>query len=134
MRIVWDTNCLVASLSRNSAARPLWDAFRMKRFELCYSTEMLNEYEEVIARYYSHTTAIYAIEILLSSPNVIHVTPFYKWNLIKADPDDNKFVDCALNAGAEFIVTNDKHFNELRRVEFPPVKVINLAAFKNLLL
>jgi predicted nucleic acid-binding protein len=73
------------------------------------------------------------MEILLGSPNVIHITPFYKWNLIEADPDDNKFVDCALNAGAEYIVTNDKHFDALRRVEFPPVRVVNMAGFKNLL-
>jgi predicted nucleic acid-binding protein len=59
--------------------------------------------------------------------------PFYKWDLIIADPDDNKFVDCALNAGADFIVTNDRHFNVLKEIDFPPVQVIDIDSFKKIL-
>jgi len=73
-------------------------------------------------------------ESLLVSHNVEKVNPYYKWNLITADPDDNKFVDCALNAGADYIVTNDKHFNILNEIEFPPIKVIDIETFKNMLL
>ena len=57
-----------------------------------------------------------------------------KWDLIFADPDDNKFVNCALNAGADCIVTNDKHFNILRKIDFPQIDVINIDAFKKTLL
>jgi predicted nucleic acid-binding protein len=67
--------------------------------------------------------------MLLKSPNVIQVIPYYKWNLISTDPDDNKFVDCALNAGADYIVTNDKHFKILRKIDFPQIKVVNIDAF-----
>jgi predicted nucleic acid-binding protein len=51
--------------------------------------------------------------------------------LIKTDPDDNKFVDCAISANAKFIVTNDKHFNILQKIEFPKVSVLNILTFKN---
>jgi len=57
-----------------------------------------------------------------------------KWKkcfIITADADDNKFVDCALNAGADYIVTNDKHFNILNKIEFPPIKVIDIDSFRN---
>ena len=73
------------------------------------------------------------IQLLLTSPNVEKVISFYKWNLISVDPDDNKFVDCALNASANFIVTNDKHFNILKDIDFPPVKVIDIEMFKSIL-
>jgi len=43
---------------------------------------------------------------------------------------DNKFADCALNAGVDYIVTNDKHFNILKRIEFQPLKVIDIETFK----
>ena len=62
------------------------------------------------------------------------ITPHFQWNLISADPDDNKFVDCALNAGADYIVTNDRHFNVLKTLDFPPIKVIDIETFKRLLM
>ena len=66
--------------------------------------------------------------------NVEKVIPYFKWNFIYADPDDNKFVDCALNAGADYIVTNDKHFNVLKSIPFPPIKVVDIEAFKDILM
>jgi len=40
------------------------------------------------------------IDFLLISPNVHLVEVFYHWNLIEPDPDDNKFIDCALSSNA----------------------------------
>jgi len=54
---------------------------------------------------YSSVVAEFAVGTLLKSQNAVQITPHYKWSLISTDPDDNKFVDCALNAGADFIVT-----------------------------
>ena len=56
----------------------------------------------------------------------------YRWNLITKDPDDNKFVDCAIFANADFIVSDDKHFGELSSVEFPKVLVVRLDDFARL--
>lgn len=53
----------------------------------------------------------------------------FRFNLITADPDDNKFVDCAVTAGATYIVSNDRHFRELERYDFPKVDVRTLAEF-----
>lgn len=50
-------------------------------------------------------------------------------NLVTADPDDNKFVDCAVAANARFIVTGDHHFNVLRHIAFPVVDVISIDDF-----
>ena len=55
------------------------------------------------------------------------------FHLITADPDDNKFVDCALNAGADFIVTNDRHFNVLKNIDFPKINVIDIDTFKSII-
>ena len=63
---------------------------------------------------------------------VIYV-PYYKWNLIVADPEDNKFTDCALNCGADYLVSNDKHFNILAKIDFPKIKVVRIDAFKDIL-
>lgn len=57
----------------------------------------------------------------------------FSFCLITVDADDNKFVDCAIVANAHFIVTEDKHFNVLKNIEFPHVDVIGIDDFKDIL-
>ena len=133
MKVVLDTNCLLVILPQNSRYRSLWDAFRQGKYTLCYSTETLQEYEELLIRFYSADFASFTVEMLLKSPNIVQTIPYYKWNLISADPDDNKFVDCALNAGADYIVTNDKHFKILRKIDFPKIKVVDIEYFMEII-
>jgi len=134
MKIVLDTNCLVVCLPVTSPYYCLWEAFRNMQITICYTTDIINEYSEILERFYNQLFANDIINELLLSPNVVKVNNYYKWNLIAADSDDNKFVDCALNAGADYIVTNDKHFNILKTIAFPKVNVINIDTFKNLLM
>ena len=128
-RIVLDTNCLVASLSRTSETYDVWKGLYEGRYVLCISNEILMEYQEIIAK---KTTAVIAenvIQYLINSNYVEFVTPYYHFQLITSDKDDNKFVDCAIAAGARYIVSNDKHFNVLKQISFPFVEVMSLAAF-----
>lgn len=60
--VVIDTNCLVQIISKRSPYRPIWDAFLEKRFTLCVSNEILEEYQEVIEK---NTTAEIAENIVL---------------------------------------------------------------------
>lgn len=60
---------------------------------------------------------------------MIKFDPHFKFNLIKTDPDDNKFVDCAIVAGAKCIVTEDKHFGVLDSITFPHVDVVGIDTF-----
>jgi len=50
-----------------------------------------------------------------------------------SDKDDNKFVDCAVAGNADYLVSNDKHFNCLKEVEFPKLNVVTIDAFVQLL-
>ena len=50
-------------------------------------------------------------------------------NLITVDPDDNKFVDCAISANAHYIVTNDHHYDVLKDIDFPKVNIVNIQQF-----
>ena len=133
MKIVLDTNCLVVCMPRTSPFNCIWEAFRETKITLCYTTDIVYEYSEILSRFYAQQFVNDVINELLLSPNVIKANNYYKWNLITADPDDNKFVDCALNAGADYIVTNDRHFNVLKSFDFPPIKVIDIETFKGIL-
>ena len=87
-------------------------------------------YEEIIERKYNSEVAKDVIRTLLTLPNVQKTIVYYKWNIIEADSDDNKFVDCAVTVNATGIVTQDKHFNVLRDIDFPDVNLISIADFK----
>jgi len=130
MKIVLDTNCLLPSIFSNSPYNWLWEAFCNDQFTLSCTTEIIEEYEELLSNFYSPEISESVINTITNAVNVEQVIPYYKWNLILADADDNKFVDCALNAGANFIVTNDKHFNILKEIDFPKIEVIDIATFK----
>ena len=134
MKIVLDTNCLVACLPVTSPYYCLWEAFREERITLCYTTDIINKYNEVLLRFYAQQFANEVVNELLLAFNVRKINNYFKWNLITSDPDDNKFVDCALNAGANFIVTNDKHFNKLKEIDFPKINVVDIDTFKKIML
>lgn len=128
-RIVLDTNSLVQCISPKSRYRKIWDSFLEGRSLLCVSNDILNEYEEVLARLMDAEIAKLLIDTILNSPYTQFFTPYYNFNLIKSDPDDNKFVDCAVVANAQFIVTEDHHFNVLKQCAFPKIELIGLDDF-----
>jgi predicted nucleic acid-binding protein len=74
------------------------------------------------------------VRMLSESPYVEFIDPYYHLELIQADPDDNKFVDCAFAANATYIVSNDKHFEALKVIDFPQIQVIKLIEFLQTLL
>lgn len=128
--IVLDTNCLLASLSKHSIHRPVWDAFLSGKYILCISTEIIEEYAEIIAQKTTPQIADNVIKLILNRSNVKQFSPYFHFHLIKADPDDNKFVDCAIIAGARYIVTNDAHFRVLAAIPFPTIEVVGLDEFQ----
>lgn len=132
-RIVLDTNCLISSLSKKGQYYPVWKGLQTGQYILCVSTEILEEYAEVIAQKMSAQVASSVIHLLLESSNVELINPYFSLHLIDADQDDNKFVDCAFAANATFIVSNDKHFDVLKVISFPQLIVLELKEFLGLL-
>ena len=132
-RIVLDTNCLIASLSRHSEYYPVWKGLQTGKYVLCLSNDILTEYEEIIAMKTSAEVAKNVVGLLLKSKNVEFVSPYFNWRLIEADHDDDKFVDCAFAANATYIVSNDKHLEVLKKVPFPKIPVLKLIQFLQLL-
>lgn len=133
MNIVLDTNSLIMSISPNSSYRNVWDAFLRGDYTLCITNEIMEEYAEVLSRNISPRVSEAIVYAILVRPNVLRFDPHFSFGLITVDADDNKFVDCAIVANAHFIVTEDKHFNALKNIEFPHVDVIGIDEFKDIL-
>lgn len=134
MRIVIDTNCLLASIPPKSSYYWLYQAFKEEQFEWLISNEILTEYIEKLNDVYSENTAIVVYSILSVAPNVDFTEPFFKWQLVELDPDDNKFVDLTIAGNADYLVTNDKHFNPLKSLDFPKLNIVSMDEFKKIIL
>ena len=133
LKVVIDTNVLVASIAKKSPFRIIFDALLTSRFKLLISNEIFYEYLEIISRKTNSVIAINFNNLIHSLQNVHFIEIYYKWNLIRKDEDDNKFVDCAISGNADYIVTEDKHFEVLKEVTFPPLKIIGIKEFISIL-
>lgn len=130
MRIVVDTNVLLNAIFPNASNHWIYKGIIEGEFELCVTTEILAEYNEVFTRYFGNEITESFLYALLYSPFVIRTEIFYKWQLIKFDQDDDKFVDCAVASNANFIITNDNHFKVLAEIPFPKVAFLNPTELK----
>lgn len=130
MKLVIDTNVIIAALSSKSKYHWLIQWLIEGRYELCITEEIYLEYEEKLTEKYSIGIARSFLKALKELANVVSVNISYNWQLIQADPDDNKFADCCIAANALFLITNDKHFRILETVKFPKINVINLEDFE----
>jgi putative PIN family toxin of toxin-antitoxin system len=129
MKIVLDTNVLIAVIGKSSIYRPLFDAIRKGEPTLLISHEVALEYEEILSQKLSSQLAFTLINYFVESPIIKKVEIFFFWNLVSADAEDNKFVDLALNGEADFLITNDSHFTDLKKIQFPKVRIISLNDF-----
>ena len=128
-RVVLDTNCLLASLSSKSENFRVWKDFQEGKYTLCVSNEILEEYQEIIAKKATPSIAQNVVRAIVESEHVDFIDPHFHVYAIFADPDDNKFVDCAFAANAAFIVSEDSHFDALKTLAFPKILILKLKAF-----
>ena len=128
-RIVLDTNCLLMCVAPRSPYHKVWQDFLEGKVEWCVTTEILSEYAEILEKKTSAWFAETVVNTIVNNESTIRVSPTYFFTVIQADPDDNKFVDCAVCGNAEFIVSNDAHFKILKEIVFPKVKVLRIEEF-----
>lgn len=128
--VVLDTNALIQALPTRSRYHKIWDDFLAGSFCLCVSNEILAEYEEILALHASPEVAHNVVEAIARHPNTIYRESYYHFHLLSdIDKDDDKFVDCAITAGADYIVTEDSHFNRLKQIPFPRLNILTLDEF-----
>ncbi len=129
MNVVLDTSTLIACFAKRSPYRPIFDALLSGKYLLSVSTDILMEYAEKIEQKTTPSISQNVLELLSNLGNVQTQNVYFFWNLIPQDPDDNKFTDCYVAAGADYLVSNDRHFNALLPDHFPPVQVISIEDF-----
>jgi len=131
--VVLDTNALVrVALAKSPLARALRFALEEGVFILLTSDEILLELDRVlhyprIAVHHALTEdIIQEFESVVRSVAVV-VPGLYVVRRIEADPDDDKFLACALEGDADYIVSEDPHLRDLK--SYQGIAIISLAQF-----
>lgn len=128
-QIVLDTNCLLQTLPARSPYHKIWTDILCGKISLCVNTEILNEYEEILAQKMTKEIAQNVVEAIARLNTTVYQEVYIHFGLITKDLDDNKFVDCAIASNAEYIVTNDSHFNVLKEIDWPKVLIMTIKEF-----
>jgi len=133
MKVVIDTNCLLSCIGKRSQYRNVFDAFLEKRLVFCANTEILLEYEEAFNRFWGTEVTSNLLGLFEASDNFEEVVVHYNWQLAKKDDDDNKFIDTYIASGSDLLISNDSSITNLRNSGFPPLNIMTLQEFSNML-
>ena len=67
------------------------------------------------------------LELFKKKANILFTSPVGDLKVVEADPDDDKFIDCALHAKAGFVISGDKHLLDVGRYE--GIRIVTPAEF-----
>jgi uncharacterized protein len=116
MKIVLDTNVLVSGIFWTGVPSRILSHWINDRFELLLSDEIFNEYIRTLFRISKGKRDDLVNKwLILFAENSTFITVKKRFKL-SVDPDDNKFIDCAISGNADFIVSGDSHLLVLRSI------------------
>lgn len=119
MKVVIDTNVLVSSF-QNPKGNPkkIIDMWKNSFFILCITEAIIIEYVEVLIRLGIPIRKIKELtDFFKERENVEFVINTEKMEIIEDDPQDNKFIECAVTANAQYIISGDKHLRALKNIK-----------------
>lgn len=132
MRVVLDTNVLISATFWDGDSNRILEKVEQKEIEMVVSKEILEEfagvlgYKEIQEKVRDKNLEMKRTVEKVASISTI-VEPRHKFKAIKDDPDDDKFLDCAVEAKVEFIVSQNKHLLKLK--EFKGIKIVTPSVF-----
>ena len=130
MKVVIDTNVFISSFFKQSInPKKIIDLWKTSKLVVCLKKEILEEYLEVLMRLgLAGEPELYEfIKIFERKENILYFNMVQKINLEIDDPDDLKFIECAVVAKTSYIISGDKHLLNLRK--YSDIQIISPSEF-----
>ena len=108
MRIVIDTNVLISGVFFGGFPRKILSAVVAQKLTACATAEIVNEYEEIVQEMIDRKQGHINRAILSPLIKAMEIIEPVTHIEICRDPDDNKFLECAKDSHALYIVSGDK--------------------------
>lgn len=125
LRIVLDTNILVSAVIAKGKPRDLLRLAIQRRYLLVASSETIEEFVQVLQRpkfKMSRNEVVKAKNVLVKTGKTVNVTS--KRRVIQEDPDDDIFLNTALDGKADYIVSGDPHLLDLSK--YKGIKIVTV--------
>jgi putative PIN family toxin of toxin-antitoxin system len=122
MKAVIDTNVFVSSFFGGKPKQVI-DCWKQGRISLCLSAGILDEYVRVlqVLGLGSGTELEELLKLLASSQNIEFTRKTPRLKVVKKDPDDDKFIECAVALKADLIVSGDKSLLAVGKYQGIPI-------------
>ncbi len=124
MIVCIDTNVLLQGGKAGHPFSEIFSAWLQRKFLWAFSNDILVEYEEIITRQSGRRRWLQLLRVLdlaeAQGGLLIKVQPSFQFHIVTLDPDDNKFTDCAITIGADFLITENHHFDPLKSAGYKP--------------
>jgi putative PIN family toxin of toxin-antitoxin system len=128
IRVVVDTNIFISSFFGGNP-RKIIDLWKSSQIILCLSRPIIDEYVDVLRRMGLQNER--ELEELLSlfahGLNVLFTAKTPNLNVVEKDPDDDKFIECAVALNSRFIISGDKALLEIK--DYMDIKIQNPKQF-----
>jgi hypothetical protein len=131
--VVLDTNVLISALlSAEGPPAQIIDLWEAGAFDVAVSAPLLDELKRVLrykrVRKYLEMTSV-EIDSLIKqwSSTAVYIDSEMRLDVVEDDPDDNRVLECAVAAEAEYIVSGDDHLLDLG--EYRGIEVLPPAGF-----
>jgi len=129
LKVVLDTNVFIAAyFNRKSASARIIDLCLENKHKLIFSLRLRKEVRLILKNVRAEREFREKIRSLFV--NASKVKPTKKVFTVKEDPEDNKFLECALEGEADYLITSDRHLLELE--EFAQTKICKPTQFLKL--
>ena len=132
LKVVIDTNIFISGVlvegGNPSIIIKSWK--RTQKYQLFVTEEIIQETLRVMQRLNVNPDIIADWDKVIRK-NAISVVPTRKIEAIKEDPSDNKFLECAIESSADYIVSGDNHLKGLK--EFKGIKIVSAKEFLGIL-
>jgi len=121
MNVVLDTNIIISAfLSSEGAPAEVFELLITGKIKNSTTQEIIQEVEDVIKRPYilKRSSIQKSLDFLKLFQNISEIVqPKKRHTVVKEDPDDDKFIDCAKESGSKMIITGDAHLLHLKEFE-----------------
>jgi putative PIN family toxin of toxin-antitoxin system len=131
MRVFFDTNVYIAEVLLGGAAEQIVAATLKARWRIFSSGYVLDETERVLTEKFSFSRRLGRLSRERARRRATLVLPRSSRHRVPYDPDDNPVLRAALSAGADLLVTNDKHLLALHPYE--SLRIISMTTYFDLL-
>jgi len=129
-RAVSDTNILVSAIIYSGLPLKFLRLASQHAFTPLTSVQLLDELEDVLRRKFARPPAeIDAIRARLEIEFEV-VSPAISLSVIKADPDDDRVLECAVAGRADYIISGDKHL--LKLGQYQGIRIVTLREFMDI--